>query len=101
MNFRLLGCLGELGGDCGGGGGSTEGVSVDHVCSWLVPNFQLDVVDRGKPPEFPEGTSDDRVCSSSGVYGCDCGPVVAEDEDCGTGQSGQPNPGGHQEIPTF
>ena len=40
----LPGQTGELGGDCGGGGGSAECVSSEHLGSWLVPDYQLDVV---------------------------------------------------------
>ena len=46
-------------------------------------------------------SSDDGVRCSAGVEGCDCGPAVTKDENCGADESGKPQSGSHQEVPTL
>ena len=55
-----------------------------------MSDFELDVVSGCYPPQLPEGASDDGIHGSSRVYGCNCGPVVTEDEDCGASEGREP-----------
>ena len=51
-----------------------------------MSDLELDVVGSCDPPKLPEGASDNGIHGPARVDGCYCGLVVAEDEDCGTGE---------------
>ena len=65
-----------------------------------MPDFELDVVSGCDPPHLLEGASDDGVHGSARVDGCDCGPVVTEDEDCGASEGREPEVCGDEEGPS-
>ena len=66
-----------------------------------MSDLELDIVHDSDPPKLREGASGDGIRGSARVHGGNCGPVVAEDEDCRAGEGRKPKLSGHEEIPTF